>query len=129
MVYRYNIRGNNGAILRPLAGASFKGSERALNQSKKSDRKIFEKRLDIWDIPCYHEGTTESYHTPQTKQQEEQTMTNEKICKILDLHSVPYFVKDGRVFADSMIAFTELFEIVEDLTNISRRDLYHWLGY
>lgn len=56
-------------------------------------------------------------------------MTNEKICKILGLHSVPYFVKDGRVFADSMLSGTETFEIVEDLTNISRRALYFWLGY
>jgi len=56
-------------------------------------------------------------------------MKIECIAKILDLHSVPHFTKDGRIYADSMQAFTELFEEVEDLTDFSRSELYSWLGY
>lgn len=56
-------------------------------------------------------------------------MTIEQICKILDLHSVPHYEKDGRVYADSMVAFTEVFQEVEDVTDWSRGELYSWLGY
>lgn len=56
-------------------------------------------------------------------------MTNTKIAKILDMHSVPYFEKDGKIFADSMIAGTETFEEVEDLTGASKSELLAWLGY
>ena len=56
-------------------------------------------------------------------------MKIEYIAKILALHSVPHFTKDGRIYADSMIAHTELFEKVEDLTDFTRSELYSWLGY
>lgn len=56
-------------------------------------------------------------------------MKIECVVKILESHSVPYFTKDGRIYADSMQAFTELFEEVEDLTDFSRSELYSWLGY
>ena len=56
-------------------------------------------------------------------------MPIEEIARILDAHSVPYFIKDGRIYADSMIAFTALFEEVEDVTDYTRSQLYAWLGY
>ena len=56
-------------------------------------------------------------------------MPKEKICKILDLHSVPWFERDGQVFADSMDAYTELFESVVNVTSWSKAKLYAWLGY
>lgn len=56
-------------------------------------------------------------------------MTAEKIAKILALHSVPFFLKGGRIYADAMIAGTALFEEVEDLTDYTRSQLYTWLGY
>lgn len=52
-----------------------------------------------------------------------------RIKKILDAHSVPYYIKGGRIFADCMFAFHEKFEIVEDVTGWSRSQLYAWLGY
>lgn len=56
-------------------------------------------------------------------------MAVERIAKVLDAHSVPYRIESGRILADSMIAGTELFEEVEDLTDYSRTELYDWLGY
>lgn len=56
-------------------------------------------------------------------------MCNEKIIRILELHHIPYYEKNGEVFADSMIAYTELFQEVENVTGWSKRQLYDWLGY
>ena len=52
-----------------------------------------------------------------------------KIQTILDAHGVPNFIASGRIYADSMIAFTAPFEEIEDLTDYSRADLFAWLGY
>lgn len=52
-----------------------------------------------------------------------------RIKKILDAHSVPNYIKDGHIFADSMLAFHEKFEIVEDVTGFTKSQLYAWLGY
>ncbi len=56
-------------------------------------------------------------------------MENLAIEKILKAHSVPYYEKNGRIFADSMLAGTEIFEEVEDVTGFSKKKLYEWLGY
>lgn len=56
-------------------------------------------------------------------------MSKEKIAKILAAHFVPYFEKDGRIFADSMMAGTALFEEVEDCTDWSLGKMLSWLGY
>lgn len=56
-------------------------------------------------------------------------MENSKIGKILDLHNIPHYEKDGEIFADSMIAYTGKFEYVENLTGYSKKALYEWLGY
>ncbi|MBR1948369.1 MAG: hypothetical protein IKA30_01090 [Alphaproteobacteria bacterium] len=51
------------------------------------------------------------------------------ISKILDNHSIPYYIKGDRIYADSMQAFTKLFENVVDLTDYTKSELYDWLGY
>ncbi|MGM9549825.1 MAG: hypothetical protein ACI3V5_08270 [Faecousia sp.] len=56
-------------------------------------------------------------------------MKIERIAKILDAHCIPYFVRDCRIFADSMEAFPEDFEHVVDLTDYTHYELYSWLGY
>ncbi|MGM9587235.1 MAG: hypothetical protein ACI3VA_07095 [Candidatus Limivicinus sp.] len=56
-------------------------------------------------------------------------MKIERIAKILDAHCVPYFVSDGRIFADTMEAFAQPLEHVEDLTDYTHDELYAWLGY
>ena len=56
-------------------------------------------------------------------------MTSEKIIKILKAHGVPYKVEDGQILADSMIAWTKLFEKTENVTNWTRAELLTWLGY
>lgn len=56
-------------------------------------------------------------------------MKVENIEKILISHSVPYFVKDEHIFADSMMSGTELFEVVEDLTTLTKKEILIWLGY
>lgn len=53
----------------------------------------------------------------------------ETIKKILDINGIPYFEKDGRVYADSMIMYTESFEEVEDVTDWTNWKLLSWLGY
>lgn len=49
--------------------------------------------------------------------------------RILINHSVPYFIKDEHIFADSMMSGTELFEVVEDLTTLTKKEILIWLGY
>ena len=56
-------------------------------------------------------------------------MTIERIKSILDSHGVPNFIAAGRIFADSMSAFTAPFEEIEDLTDYTRAELFAWLGY
>ena len=56
-------------------------------------------------------------------------MSNDKIAKILRQHSIPYYEKSGRIYADSMIAFTAEFEQVKDMTGWTSQQLYNWLGY
>lgn len=56
-------------------------------------------------------------------------MNKIEIAKILNLHSVPHYEKDGRIYADSMISGIDLFEIVEDVTEWSYKKLMEWLGY
>ena len=56
-------------------------------------------------------------------------MTKIEIIKTLNLHGVPHYEKNGRIYADSMIGGTDLFEIVEDVTEWSYKKLRSWLGY
>lgn len=56
-------------------------------------------------------------------------MQIEKIAKILNLHSVPYYVEGGRIYADSMLAYSPIFSEVVDLTDYTISQLYSWLGY
>lgn len=57
------------------------------------------------------------------------TMDQSKIIKILDAHSVPYYESNGRIYADSMLSGTELFEKVENVTDWTCEMLFDWLGY
>jgi hypothetical protein len=56
-------------------------------------------------------------------------MEIKQIEKVLKLHSVPYRIVDDRIYADSMIAGTEVFENIEDLTGYTMQQLRDWLGY
>ena len=56
-------------------------------------------------------------------------MTEKQITTILKQHSVPYMIKDGRILADSMQAFTPVFYETVDVTNYTMRRLLDWLGY
>lgn len=53
----------------------------------------------------------------------------ERIQKILDNHSVPYYVWRGRIYADAMTAGVPVFDEVIDVTDWTIRELYEWLGY
>lgn len=52
-----------------------------------------------------------------------------KIAEILTDHGVMYYTENGRIFADSMIAGTNVFEKVEDCTDWTPARLYNWLGW
>ena len=56
-------------------------------------------------------------------------MTNQTIKQILKNHSIPYYERNGDIYADSMIAGTALFEHVENVTLWTRTQLFQWLGY
>ena len=56
-------------------------------------------------------------------------MSVQKIIRVLNLHSVPYFMKGDRVLADSMIGGTGIFENTIDVTDYTFKDLMYWLGY
>lgn len=56
-------------------------------------------------------------------------MEKEKIRSILENHSVPFYEENGRIYADSMIGGTTLFEYIEDLTEFTEKELFAWLGY
>lgn len=56
-------------------------------------------------------------------------MSTCEIQAVLDAHRVPYIIRDGRIYADTMCAFTSLFEETEDLTDCTRAELFAWLGY
>ena len=52
-----------------------------------------------------------------------------KICKILNMHYVPFKILNGRIYADSMIGGTDIFEVTVDMTHKSLSEVYEWLGY
>lgn len=56
-------------------------------------------------------------------------MNNAAISRILDAHNIPHYIKNGRLYADTMECGTQLYERTEELTGISKSDLYLWLGY
>lgn len=56
-------------------------------------------------------------------------MSIKTIAAILDQHGVPYLIRNGRILADSMIAFTPLFSETVDVTSYTKGQLYTWLGY
>lgn len=56
-------------------------------------------------------------------------MNIERIAEILTLHSVPYRIEGGRIYADTMAAGSDPFEETADLTDYTCSQLYAWLGY
>lgn len=56
-------------------------------------------------------------------------MTIERIANILEKHHIPHYVQNGRIYADNMESFTELFSRVTDVTGYTMNDLKNWLGY
>jgi hypothetical protein len=56
-------------------------------------------------------------------------MSNKRIAWILDNHGIPHFEENDRIYADSMIVGTELFEQTDDLTGYTVGKLRKWLGY
>ena len=52
-----------------------------------------------------------------------------KIAQTLEAHSVPYYIENNRIFADSMICGTQMFDEVVDLTDYTCSKLFAWLGY
>jgi hypothetical protein len=56
-------------------------------------------------------------------------MSISTIKKILADHGVPFYEENGKVFADSMISGTKLFEQTENVTKWNYPTLMNWLGY
>lgn len=56
-------------------------------------------------------------------------MSIARIAEILTLHSIPYRIEEGRIYADTMSAGSGLLEEVEDLTGYRYHQLMAWLGY
>lgn len=56
-------------------------------------------------------------------------MTIKDIALVLEVHSIPCYIENGRIFADTMDAAKADFEEVVDLTDYTCSQLYVWLGY
>ena len=56
-------------------------------------------------------------------------MTIQTIEQILKNHGIPYYKRNGNIYADSMISGTARFEYVENVTTWTRTKLFAWLGY
>lgn len=56
-------------------------------------------------------------------------MSIERIAEVLTLHSVPYRIIDGHIYADTMRNGSSPLEEVEDLTGYRYHQLIAWLGY
>lgn len=56
-------------------------------------------------------------------------MDNQRIAQILQAHGVPHYTNGGRIYADSMEAYTALYSITVDMTGWTAAKLYNWLGY
>lgn len=56
-------------------------------------------------------------------------MSIKTIARILDNHSIPYFIQNDHIYADSMEAFTPLFSEVIDITDWNRDSIFSLLGY
>ena len=71
-----------------------------------------------YDELCYrHDG------------REVHNMSNENIIKVLNKHGIPFFEKEGNIFADTMDPFIPMFGEVINLTGKSKKIIYEWLGY
>lgn len=56
-------------------------------------------------------------------------MTLQRIEYILTNHSIPYYIENGRVYADDVASYSEVFESVTDVTDFTTEQLKAWLGY
>lgn len=57
-------------------------------------------------------------------------MKTETIARILKDHHHAFYIKDGRIFADSLgWEITDWQNGVDDLTGYSKKQLLDWLGY
>lgn len=56
-------------------------------------------------------------------------MTKQLIEIILKNHGIPYYINNGRVYADDMESYSEPFENVTDVTDFTTEQLKTWLGY
>ena len=65
----------------------------------------------------------------RNEEREVLNMSNLQIRKILDAHNIPNYEKNNCIYADSMIAETEVFECVENMTGWSKKLIFEWLGY
>lgn len=52
-----------------------------------------------------------------------------RIGKILKMHYVPFKILNDRIYADSMIAGTYIFEKTVDMTDKTLSEIYEFLGY
>lgn len=56
-------------------------------------------------------------------------LSNKRIARILRAHNVPHYIRNGRIYADTMESFKRRFESVDDLTGYTQDELKNWLGY
>lgn len=58
-------------------------------------------------------------------------MTIKTIAQILDLHSVPYSIKNNRIYATAFYTLGDgtSGEEIEDVTGYTLKQLRDWLGY
>jgi hypothetical protein len=84
-----------------------------------------------WKVPSGPKTATcsPSFWAKTFRFEEVPTMTISRIQSILNAHGVPSYIAAGRIYADTLGAYSGPFEEVEDLTDFTHPALMAWLGY
>lgn len=57
-------------------------------------------------------------------------MTIQELTKILEAHGITFWIEDGKVMAEDEYTYNgELHVDILDMTDISKEQLWDWLGY
>ena len=57
-------------------------------------------------------------------------MTIQELTKILEAHGITFWIEDGKVMAEDEYTYNGVLHVdILDMTDISKEQLWDWLGY
>lgn len=81
------------------------------------------------DVFNGYDPSIQAVNECMTRQLNELSPADKKAVRILNSHSIPWFIYNGIVYADSMQSNTYLFQLFINVSELSTAQLYSWLGY